>query len=112
MHEFGDVATEQTTENRLPIWKDTVHLVRAYPLFGIGAGNFFPALLRYQNAALDLTWTHAHNDYLQWLSELGLVGSLLGGVLLCAVFAPRGSRRALGPDSPRGAFSAWRAPEA
>ena len=91
---FGTIATEQSTENRLPVWKDTVHLVRAYPLFGIGAGNFFPALLRYQNAAPDLAWTHAHNDYLQWLSELGLVGSLIGGVLLCAVFG-RAVRAAL-----------------
>jgi O-antigen ligase/cytochrome c-type biogenesis protein CcmH/NrfG len=84
--QFGEVATEQSTENRLPIWKDTVHLLGAYPLFGIGAGNFFPALLRYQTSALDVAWTNAHNDYLQWLTELGLVGWALGAVLVCTVF--------------------------
>jgi O-antigen ligase/tetratricopeptide (TPR) repeat protein len=83
--QFGAVSSDQPTEGRLPIWRDTLQLIRAYPVFGIGLGNFFPGLLRYQTHGLTHAWINAHNDYLQLLSELGVAGWLIAAVLVSAV---------------------------
>jgi len=82
---FGGAASEAAT-GRWPIWKDTLHLIAAYPLFGSGLGTYFPALLRYQTAALSVSWPQAHNDYLQLLSELGAIGFLIPAILLALAF--------------------------
>src|SRR5207245_1366535 len=72
-----------TGEGRLPIWRDTLHLLGAYPLFGSGLGNYETAFLKHQTAVVDRTFTFAHNDYLQLASELGVVGfPIVGGLML------------------------------
>jgi O-antigen ligase len=82
---FGVLTSEQPTEGRLPIWEDSLHLFAAYPLFGSGLNSFLPGLLRYQTSAVNLAWANAHNDYLQLLAELGIVGFLIPAVLVSAI---------------------------
>lgn len=91
---FGSMASDQPTEGRLPIWLDTLHLIAAFPLFGCGLGAFFPAFLRYQIAGVGWAWTNTHNDYLQLLSELGIVGFVAPALLMASVF-----QRAVGAAS-------------
>jgi O-antigen ligase len=82
---FGDVASDggATSEGRWPIWRDTLHLSSAYPLFGCGLGTYLTAFLKYQTTAVDFNFTFAHNDYLELATELGGVGSLLlAGLML------------------------------
>jgi len=79
-------------EGRWPIWIDTLHLIRDYPLFGSGLGTYEAAFLKYQTAALDAVFQFAHNDYLQLAAELGAVGfmilaGVMGGVFLKALRA-------------------------
>ncbi len=102
---FGEASTDPTAENRIPIWRDTLRLAGAYPLFGSGFGTYYPALIRYQTAAPNLAWIHAHNDYVELLSNLGIVGflilvALMGSVLILAVriatSSPTLERRCLG----------------
>lgn len=83
---FGEAAASQDSEGRVPIWRDTLHLIAAYPIFGVGFGAFFPAFLRYQFAGAGLAWTNTHNDYLQLLSELGVVGFIAPALLLMSLF--------------------------
>lgn len=55
-----------------------LHIFEAYPLTGVGAGNFRYAYPKYQ--ALEDTKTlidHAHNDFAEFLAEAGLAGFLL-----------------------------------
>jgi O-antigen ligase/tetratricopeptide (TPR) repeat protein len=94
IQKFGAATSDPTAEGRWPIAKDTVHLIGAYPLLGCGLGTYFPGLLPYQTAALTVSWLNAHNDYLQLLAELGIVGFLIPAVLICTVFA-RATRTAL-----------------
>ena len=75
-HEYGG-----TSQNRISIWRDTLALVRQHPLFGTGLGTFSVAFTSVQTAFLTLLVDHAHCDYLEVLSELGLPGGIL-------VFAP------------------------
>jgi len=84
---FGQLGTDPSGDARLPLWKDTLRLFSDYRLFGCGLFNFFPGLLRYQRAGLKSAWFEAHNDFLQLLSELGIVGFLIPAALMAAVFA-------------------------
>ena len=71
-------------ESRLGIWNRTWDTFTGFPIFGSGLGTF-PLLFPVREADGVLIQTsHAHNDYLEFLSELGVTGMglLLGGVVL------------------------------
>ena len=87
-------------ESRLGAWRDTVRIIRDFPVFGTGVGSYGQAMLVYQSANRDMFYRQAHNDYLQALAEGGL---LVGLPLLCSVVAlVRGIRRRVtaGDDGP------------
>jgi tetratricopeptide (TPR) repeat protein/O-antigen ligase len=55
-------------------------ILRSFPLLGVGLGTYQDIYLRYQPAALDpghVYYTYAHNDLLQLVLELGIVGTVL-----------------------------------
>lgn len=57
-------------------------MIREHLVTGVGMGGYETAFLRFRNVAPMNTVDYAHNDYLQYLAELGLVGFLLAlGVL-------------------------------
>jgi O-antigen ligase len=88
--EFAGLASSShmaTGEGRFPIWLDTLHLIRAYPLFGSGMGTYGTAFLKHQTAVVELDFTHAHNDYLELATELGIFGFAVFGALIVAVAA-------------------------
>ncbi|PYR33992.1 MAG: hypothetical protein DMF90_18930 [Acidobacteria bacterium] len=72
-------------EGRVPIWGDTLRLLKAYALFGSGLGTYGTAFLKYQTAVVELDFTHAHNDYLEFASELGAIGFSLFAALMIAI---------------------------
>jgi O-antigen ligase len=70
---------------RLPVWVATGRLIKDFPLVGTGLGTFEDAFGLYKPGdfpgALS-RFEHAHNDYLEALSEVGVLGAapaLLGG---------------------------------
>lgn len=76
-------------EDRPIFWANTVKIFSDFPLFGTGLGTFssiYPDLRVEENP---VQLFHAHNDYLEYLSELGIVGMvlLLGGVLFLFVYS-------------------------
>jgi len=66
-----------TTEGRVSLWKSSVRLIRDYPVSGTGLGTFQYAFSAYQNTLLDFRIDHAHNDYLEFTSDLGVPGVIL-----------------------------------
>ncbi len=64
-------------EGRVSIWKDTLQVIRDYPLFGTGLGTFRLAYRHYQTGLVSMSVEHAHNDYLQSAAELGIPGAVL-----------------------------------
>jgi len=77
-------------EDRPQYWANTLEMVGDFPLFGTGLGTFASVYGAYEEANLtDMRLVHAHNDYLEYLAELGVVGTalLLGIVLYLAVSA-------------------------
>lgn len=91
--------------SRWSIWRDTLALIREYPLVGRGVGTFPISYTSVQSGHLSKVVNHAHNDYLEISSDLGILAALL---LFGSVFAltvrlgrdcsatKRGSTRAIG----------------
>jgi O-antigen ligase len=82
--------------SRMTIWRDTLHIVGAFPLFGTGQGTFADAMFVYQQTARQVLFNHAHDEYLQLLTEGGVV--LLVLVLCGLVLLARTARRRLAGD--------------
>ncbi|MFC2141372.1 O-antigen ligase family protein [Acidobacteriota bacterium] len=75
------------SESRPLFWANTVELFSDFPIFGTGLGTF-PALYPDWEAKGNIIRLfHAHNDFLEYLAEIGLVGFalLFGGILLILV---------------------------
>src|SRR6267154_1004964 len=64
-------------QNRISIWRDTLGLLRHHPLLGTGLGSFSTVYPSVQSVFLTLLVEHAHCDYLEVASELGLPGAIL-----------------------------------
>ena len=75
------------SEGRPVYWLNTMRTFADYPLFGTGLGTFGALYPNMEGEAGPLALVHAHNDYLEYLSELGLVGFslLLGGILFMGI---------------------------
>jgi O-antigen ligase len=71
-HEYNE-----TGQNRIAIWRDTLALIRQHPLLGTGLGTFSVAYTSVQSTFLNLLVDHAHCDYLEVVSDLGLPGGIL-----------------------------------
>jgi len=77
---------ENTLTGRIDQWLETFPLIIDNWLFGVGAGAYVVVFPAYKSGALGiLSYEYVHNDYLQWLAELGLgalaVFALLGVIL-------------------------------
>ena len=84
---------------RPAIWKATMGMASQYPLTGVGLGAYEGAIPIYQTPPVSILFNHAHNQYLQWWAEGGVVGAALLIWLLLAgaqLFAAR-QRRDRGP---------------
>lgn len=64
-------------EGRLSTWEGGLRLVRDYPVWGTGLNTFGLAFRHYQTSWVNFFFDHAHNDYLEFATDTGLVGVLL-----------------------------------
>jgi O-antigen ligase len=76
---FGTISEEYTSvdESRWSLWKDTARLIGGHPLLGSGLGTFPVAFTRVQSTFLGQFVNHAHNDYLELASDLGIPAAVL-----------------------------------
>jgi O-antigen ligase len=74
-------------ESRPTYWAKTIDIFSSSPLFGTGLGTFGAIYPPMGSETGPMTLVHAHNDYLEYLSELGLVGFslLFGGIFFMAI---------------------------
>lgn len=69
--------TSAETENRDEIFKLSMPMLADNPVFGTGAGTFYTNYPAYRDqSAGSGFYMHAHNDYVEFMSERGLLGSL------------------------------------
>lgn len=61
-----------TLESRVMVWGGVIEMIRDYPLTGSGPGTFSTIFTQYQPAGIGVRFMMAHNDYLHFISEVGL----------------------------------------
>lgn len=75
---------------RLMIWNGTLNMVRHHPVLGVGLGAFVSIYPTYETQPASVLINYAHNDYLQILSECGIVGGIIAasfiGILLFGIY--------------------------
>ncbi|MBI3404749.1 MAG: O-antigen ligase family protein [Acidobacteria bacterium] len=80
----NSIVQEEAAAYRLDAWRGTLEIYRQNWVIGSGLNTFadlFPSVRAFPT---DKIWTHAHNDFLQFLAETGLVGAAFGIWMLVA----------------------------
>ena len=67
---------------RVRAWRNTLSVIRDFPVAGTGLNTFGTAMILYQTGSRDVHFQESHNDYLQLAAEGGL---LLGIPILATV---------------------------
>lgn len=71
---------------KLVVAEDCVAMVRDFPALGIGRGAFEGVYFAYRSIGSFSVWTHPENFLVQWFTEWGVPGTLVGiGLLVVAV---------------------------
>jgi len=90
---LGTVNASDPTTGRAHFWSVTLDVIKEYPVFGAGLGSLGVIYTRYDSRNGLYRLEQAHNDYLQTLSDGGIVGGLLGVSFLFILFRKGFARR-------------------
>ena len=74
--------TRGLRQSRLELWMDAARMFPRFPVLGAGFNAFGTSYTQYQTVARYEWYGEAHNEYLQALLDLGVVGALLVAALL------------------------------
>jgi O-antigen ligase len=80
------------------VWRDTLTMFSNHPIMGTGLGAYETVYPMYTHSNGFLVVQYAHNDYLQLLSDAGIVGGIVGVWFLFLLF--RGIARATRSSDP------------
>ena len=83
---FGEIRKERNIV-RVDIWKDTVPIIRDFPVFGTGLGTFNNIYPHYQTKYPQFLFDHAHNDYIEILTDTGFVGFIIVAGIVITFFS-------------------------
>ncbi len=84
---MADDETVLGMNGRVLVWKGTLAMIKDFFVVGIGPGSFSTIFPQYQLPGSTARFYQAHNDYLQYLAELGILFIPLLGWLLVVLFA-------------------------
>ena len=79
-------AVSEGFEERWRFWVNTFQIFKDFPLFGSGLGTFVHIFPMFRSFHIRGLVTHAENDFLQLLSEVGLIGTGLLLILFLFLF--------------------------
>jgi O-antigen ligase len=98
----GSVNTDDPTTGRAHFWGVTVDIIKTHPWLGTGLGAFGVVYTGYDSRNGTYRLEQAHNDYLQTLSDGGIIGALIGLFFIVNLFRMGFTRRASRDDFRRG----------
>jgi len=99
---LGSLNTDDPTAGRAHFWAVTVDIIKTHPLLGIGLGAFSVVYTGYDSRNGLFRLEQAHNDYLQVLSDGGIVGAALGLFFIISLLRMGFARRESHDDFRRG----------
>jgi O-antigen ligase len=80
--------TVQDVQEREEPPKYALDLIKDYPVFGAGPGSFYLAFPPYRKETITAFFDHAHNDYVEFAAESGILGlAILGTFVLLSLGA-------------------------
>lgn len=79
-------SSEDFSSSRFHIWSVTLQSIRANLPFGAGLGAFGAAYTPFDTTNGMETVEQSHNDYLQVLADMGIVGAIIGAFFLFRFF--------------------------
>ncbi len=74
--------TDITKEVRFRLWSETLNAFKDFYLTGSGMGTFLYLYPLYSSEPYLVIYDHAHNDYIEFILECGIIGILLVLLLL------------------------------
>lgn len=83
---IDSVNTDDPTTGRSHFWSVTLQIIRAHPYLGTGLGAFGVTYTQYDSRNGLYRLEQAHNDYLQVLSDGGIIGALLALSFVALLF--------------------------
>lgn len=89
----GTVNSNDPTTGRTHFWSVTLNIIRAHPILGTGLGSYGLAYTEYDTRNGLFRLEQAHNDYLQAMSDAGVVGVGLGLFFIIVLFRTGFARR-------------------
>jgi len=98
----GSVNTDDPTTGRAHFWAVTVDIIKTHPWIGTGLGAFGVVYTGYDSRNGMYRLEQAHNDYLQTLSDGGIIGAVLGLFFIVNLFRMGFTRRDSRDDFRRG----------
>ena len=78
----GDVSLAR----RATMVRGAAHVIWAHPVAGCGLGSLVAVYPRFETFYDGLVVDHVHNDYMELLAEMGLLGALCGAAFLWILF--------------------------
>jgi len=83
---IDSVNTDDPTTGRAHFWSVTLDIIKAHPIVGTGLGAFGVIYTRYDSRNGLFRLEQAHNDYLQVLSDGGIIGAALALAFVSLLF--------------------------
>lgn len=80
------VNTNDPTTGRAHFWSVTLQIIKAHPLIGTGLGAFGVVYTKFDSRNGLFRLEQAHNDYLQVLSDGGIIGAALALAFVLLLF--------------------------
>jgi O-antigen ligase len=80
------VNTNDPTTGRAHFWSVTLQIIKAHPLLGTGLGAFGVVYTRFDSRNGLFRLEQAHNDYLQVLSDGGIIGAAIALAFVALLF--------------------------
>jgi len=99
---IDSVNTDDPTTGRAHFWSVTLDIIKAHPYLGTGLGAFGVIYTKYDTRNGLYRLEQAHNDYLQVLSDAGIIGALLAFSFVALLFWKAISRAHSRDDFRRG----------
>ncbi len=93
MRLLGTPTAADPTTGRAHFWSVAVDVIKAYPIVGSGLGSFGVIYTRYDSRNGSFRLEQAHNDYLQALTDGGIIGGALGLAFIVILFRKGFTRR-------------------
>ena len=94
-------SVSESFEDRWEIWVNTFQIFKDFPLFGSGLGTFVQVFPMYRSFHILGLVTHSENDFLQLLSDVGILGTgLLAALFFFLLFKAYSGIRGLSRREP------------